>query len=391
MRDENLIEDLRLALDRASAQSDPHGEGWTQIERRLRRETWRRAAVATLAAVVVAATVVMTPLIWHLLTRPGAGRSQPSAVPAGRLAVVSRVHVRAGIADVATGAGAVWVGGLGVTYRVDPGTGHVIAVITTPGTGAYTGIATGAGAVWVTASDRAGLYRIDPSRNRVTAFIRLPYVAQGITVAAGQVWVTQQTPGLSCYVLRVNPDTDHVSGPRIPVGAGPDKIVAGAAALWVTNTSNNSGVSRINPATGTVTASWPGVPDVDAVGAGSLWVAGTVGGSSLPLDGYPAVQRVDPRTGQVIATITVPHASDIVFWHGAAWVLTVPPSTSGYVYDAKPGRSGYIVRIDPAGNRVSARVLVALAPYAIAAGPTGLWVVDYEHSTLIHLALVASR
>lgn len=93
MRDEQLIADLRLALDRASARNDPHGEAWPQIERRLGREPWRRAALGGLAAAVVAATVVATPLIWHMLARPGAERSQSSAIPAGRLAVVSRVHM----------------------------------------------------------------------------------------------------------------------------------------------------------------------------------------------------------------------------------------------------------------------------------------------------------
>ena len=387
MKEDQLIAELRVALDRAAGNYDRPGGGWPAIERRLRREPWRRAAVCGIAAVMVAAAVVAAPGLWHSLQRSFGGRPLPAQVLVGRLVVVSKEHFRQGLTAVAAGQNAVWAGGVGVIYRLDPATGRVAARITTPGTSVYSELAIGAGAVWVTAPDRSGLYRIDPSRNRVTAFIHVPGSPQGVAVANGLVWVAQVRSSGS--VLRVNPGTDHVTGRPIPVGEGTKRIVAGVGALWVTN--NYSGVTRIDPATGTVTASWPGVPDVAAVGAGSLWVAGTVGQSALAPYENPAVQRVDPRTGRVTATIAVPRASDIVFWHGSAWVLTVPPSSSGIVYNPEPGRSGYVVRIDPVSNRVvGTRIPVARLPYTIAAGPTGLWVVDYN-ATLIHLGLASNR
>ena len=55
---EHLAEALKLALDGEAARNPPPSDGWRTIERRLRREPWRRAAVAAVASVVVAALAV---------------------------------------------------------------------------------------------------------------------------------------------------------------------------------------------------------------------------------------------------------------------------------------------------------------------------------------------
>ena len=140
-------------------------------------------------------------------------------------------------------------------------------------------------------------------------------------------------------------------------------------------------VSRINPATGTVANArggpWGGtdrlgnakVSMIDAVGAGSLWTSGA-----------NAVQRLDPANGHVTAAIPVPHAWYVIFWHGLAWALT----------GVAPSGLGTVVGIDPASNRVVVHgVPFRGAPMAIAAGPTGLWVVfanaNHTSQQLVHL------
>src|SRR5262245_13073733 len=133
MKDDQLIAELRVALDWAAGNYDRPG-GWPAIERRLRREPWRRAAVCGIAAVVVAAAVVAAPRLWHSLQRSFRGRRLPAQVLVGRLVVVSKEHFRQGITAVAAGQNAVWAGGAGVIYRLDPATGRVAAKITTPGT-----------------------------------------------------------------------------------------------------------------------------------------------------------------------------------------------------------------------------------------------------------------
>ena len=367
---------LRLALDREVAKHQLSPGAWLRLERRLRRQPWRRAAIAAVCAVIVAAAAAVTPYLWHSMSGPVA--SHPHPQPGPHLLIGARTHV-SGL-TLTTGYGAVWIIGPGVIYRVDPATAKIGATIPAPGVGQLSGIATGAGAVWATgAGGHPGVYRIDPRTNRVTSFIRLQPTPTGITVAHGRVWVTvtKEGPGI---VLRIDPRTNRVSGPPIRVGAGPGEIVSGAGTLWVTGMNY---VSRIDPATGAVANArggpWGGtdrlgnakISRVDAIGAGSLWTTGV-----------NAVQRVDPANGHVTASISVPHAWRVIFWHGLAWALTgVPPSGLGTV-----------VGIDPASNRVVVHgAPFHGAPMAITAGPAGLWVVfanpDHTSQELVHFVL----
>ena len=384
MDDDQLIAArLRRALDREVAKHQLSPGAWLQLERRVRRQPWRRAAIAAGCAVMVAAAAVAAPYMWHRLSGPVAIHSHPQ--PAPHLVIGARTHVNG--LSLTAGYGAVWIIGGGVIYRVDLATAKTVATIPAPGTGGEpSGIATGAGAVWVTRPGRhPGVYRIDPRTNRVTSFIGLPPTPTAITVAHGLVWVTvaREGPGI---VVRIDPRTNHVSGPPIRVGTGPGEIVSAAGTLWVTNTSyspNLPNVSRINPATGAVANTrdglWGGtdrlgnakISRVDAVGAGSLWTTGV-----------NVVQRVDPGNGHVTAAIPVPHAWHVIFWHSLAWALTgVPPSGLGTVVGIDPASSHIVVHGAPFHG----------APMAIAAGPAGLWVIfanpDHTSLELVHLVL----
>src|SRR5262245_53278067 len=245
--DQQTATRLRLALDREVAKHQLSPGAWPRLERRLRRQPWRRAGIAAICAVIVAAAVM--PYLWHNLSGPVA--SHPHPQPGPHFVIGTRTHV-SGL-SLTTGYGAVWIIGGGVIYRVDPVTARTVATIPALGTGGKpSGIAAGAGAVWATsAGDRPGVYRIDPRTSRVTSFVRLPPTPTGITVAHGRVWVTvaKEGPGI---VVGIDPRTNRVSGPAIRVGAGPGEIVSGAGTLWVTNASSPGGVSRINPATGAV-------------------------------------------------------------------------------------------------------------------------------------------
>jgi len=364
MDHDQIAASLRLALDREAARHEISPGAWSQIERGLRRRAWRRGGIVAACVAIVAAAAV-TPYLWHAISGPAVSRPRPR--PAPQLVIVSRTHLRAGVTRFATGYGAVWVVGLGVIYRVDPATARTVATIPAPGAGEWSGIATGGGAVWVTRGGRhCGVYRIDPRHNRVTSFIRLQPTPIGITVAYGRVWVTEpkQGPGI---VIRIDPRTNRVSGPPIRVGTGAAQGVAGFGALWVTNGNGNGSVSRINPATGVVTRTLVNIPDVDAVGAGSLWGTSNYGG----------IQRVDPATGRVTATIRLPNAVRVIFWAGSAW--------------ASNDQTGTVVRIDPASNRIVGKAAPAgTSPIYIAPGPSGLWVIDFTTGDLLHLAIASA-
>jgi DNA-binding beta-propeller fold protein YncE len=359
MEPDQIAASLRIALDREAARHEISPGAWSQIERRLRRQAWRRAGIAAVCVAIAAAAATAAPSLWHTMSGPVV--SHPHPRPAAQLVTVGRTHLSSGVTHLATGYGGVWVIGTGVIYRVDPATAKTVATIPALGVG-YGQIAAGAGAVWATSTgSHMGVYRIDPHRNRVTSFIHLQPTPIGITVAYGRVWVAEpkEGPGI---VLRIDPRTNRVSGPPIRVGTGAGQIIAGSGALWVTNGNGNGSVSRINPATGVVTRTLVNIPDVDAVGAGSLWVT----------PGHGGIQRADPATGQVTATIRVPNAVRAIFWAGSTWVLTSSPSA--------------IVRIDPTSNRIVGKAApVGPSPY-IAAGPSGLWVADFTTGDLLHLA-----
>jgi DNA-binding beta-propeller fold protein YncE len=76
----------------------------------------------------------------------------------------------------------------------------------------------------------------------------------------------------------------------------------------------------------------------------------------------------------------------VAFWHGSAWALTLQ-------------RSLTFLRIDPATNKVTGKPVPVGKPVpaglnteatAIAAGPTGLWVLDFDRNLLFHLAIKPS-
>ena len=361
MEHDQITARLRLALEREAAKHEISPGAWPQIERRLRRHTWRRARIAAVCFAVTAAAAAAAPSLWHAMSGPAASHLRPR--PAPPLAVVSRTHLSHGGSFPAAGYGAIWVTGEGVIYRIDPATAKIVATIAIPGIGLkLSHIATGAGAVWATGRDRAryGVYRIDPRRNRVTAFIRLPPTPVVITVAYGQVWVDEPRAG-PAVVFRIDPRANRVSGPPIRADIGGGRMVAGFGALWV---DSNGSVSRINPATGTVTRTLTNIRDVTAAGAGSLWGTGNYGG----------IQRVDPATGRVTATIGRPsNAVNVTFWAGSAWVSAEPPGT--------------LIRVDPASNRIAGTAVPAgTSPIYITGAPNGLWVVDFTAEDLLHLA-----
>jgi streptogramin lyase len=364
MEHDQIAARIRVVLDREAARHQLSPGAWPRIERRLRRRAWRQTAIVT-ACLALAAAATVTTYLWHEMSGPAV--SHRGQRPAPQLVLASRTHLAPGITHLATGHGGVWVIGNGVIYRVDPASARTVTTIPIPGTGDWSHIATGAGAVWVTTGIEAGhvgVYRIDPRLNRVTAFIRLPPDPIDITVAFGHVWVSEPRSGPG-IVLRIEPRTNRVSGPPIRADTGTGQIVAGFGALWVTNGDANGSVTRINPATG-ATRTLVNIPDVNATGAGSLWVIPNHGG----------IQRVDPATDQVTATIGLPDAVRVIFWAGWAWAEDT---------------NGRIIRIDPASNRVAARAVPAgTSPGSIAAGPNGLWVADYATGDLLHLAVASA-
>jgi DNA-binding beta-propeller fold protein YncE len=373
--DDSTAQRVRVGLDHAVARHQLSPDSWPRIERRLRTQPRRRALIAAIAATVAVASIIGGTTIWRDQIRHP---STPNGSSPEHLAVTGRLRLPQGAGGLAAGAGAIWVSGLSVTYRVDSATDKITATIPTAGTDEFSRIAVGFGAVWVTGGNRPGdhlgVYRISQGTDKVTAFIPMPQVGLpgAVAVAAGRLWVGSDEDGGS--ILRVDPHTNRIVGRRINLGLDVGAIVPGAGLLWVTHNNAGGSVTAISPATGKVAdlhgSAWSKVTGVAAVGDGSLWSAAA-----------NKILRVDATSGQFIASIVVPGAvqgiSWIAFWHGSIWAIST--STTG---------SGGVVRIDPALNRVVGKpVAVGTTPAALTAGPSGLWVTDFTDQQLVRLAL----
>jgi hypothetical protein len=380
----NVHERLQALREQALRREAPP-DAWPRLQRRLHREPWRRAALVAAVALAVLAVSVTPGLLARRSGQPPVPTVGTPVAP-GRPVVAARIRLHrafsGSLSAVAAGAGAVWVAGQGALLRVDLGTNRVVATIPTPMTGHYASIAFGEGAVWVTSGQANGVvYRVDPASNHVTAAIGVPGGAFGIVVAAGTVWVTQFVPSPDPGVVaRIDARTNQLL-PPVEVPNMPGTIRYGLDAVWVTSRFT---VSRIDPRSGSVTQPLHRVGDVMAVGGGALW--GTFANSADDA----GVQRVDPDSGRVVATIRIPYGVVMAFGLGTLWVAQDAPTiTSGGGGPAKV-KPGKLYRIDPASNRVLGRPvpLPGIAPTALAVGEGAVWVGELDRKTLTRFNLV---
>jgi TolB protein len=164
------------------------------------------------------------------------------------------------------------------------------------------------------------------------------------------------------------------------------QLAVGEGALWAglwaqPHPYESSSVVHIDPATNTLVATIPieGAPSDIAVGAGSVWVVGTVEG------GGDIVSRIDPRTEKVVATITLEarhYGGPIAADADAVWVADVVWTDTAEGRD--PTRS--LLRIDPRTNEIVAAIPVE-DRYAddIVLGEGGVWLVEEEGGDVVRL------
>ena len=234
-----------------------------------------------------------------------------------RNAIVARIHVSPG--DVAAaGEGAVWLSHPqeNTVSRIDPATNKVSATIHIEWP---SGVAVSPGAVWIADKGGPSVERVDPATNRVVATIRVGPVREccaermGVTASRDAVWV-EVASNAGNKVVRIDPRTNKVVdsiglGHFMPCGY----IVADRSAVWSGGATCTAAVARIDPRARKVTAE---LPEPHAVGMalafGSLWVVVFETGD---------VDRIDPRTGQVVARLHVggwPVRLSVGF--GSVWV-----------------------------------------------------------------------
>jgi hypothetical protein len=213
--------------------------------------------------------------------------------------VTARIPVGADVnMDVADGS--VWAAGVdinrGPLLRIDPRTGRIIARIPmrTPGGGVFQGgfVIAAPSRVWVIGN---GGIAVDPVNNRVVAQIRLggDFHVVDAHVQGGELWLTRADKSVTRFDAvtgrRLGRTQWTARGFMIPyadklVSVGPAAVElidpASGRALWSTRIGR-----QLNDAT---------------IAAGRLIVEGSVG------TGPDRMWELDPRTGRVLGTLTVP-------------------------------------------------------------------------------------
>ena len=269
-------------------------------------------------------------------------------------------------------------------------------------------VVVGGGSVWVLNADDRTISRIDPKTRRIVKTFATGGLPTDLAFGDGSLWVGNgflpKKTGLIGFaytssVARVDPDTylvtDTIPLPRPPVGADVygsspiSQLTVARGSVWAINPDGS--VSRIDAATNRIVARIP-VKFATAIAADkeSVWVVRNA-----------AVTRIDPRTGRIGQTISVPAAgfAGIAVGDGAVW--TTDPN-DGTVWRIEPGPSpttrtisagfgvtfvtyadgavwtanfiqGTLSRIDPATNAVTSTVPLPGTPQGIAGGQGMVW------------------
>ena len=319
-------------------------------------------------------------LAMALATAAITGAPAPVLASEGASTSLAVLPVGSHVAGLAVGADAVWIAGgrAGTVARLDPSTNQLLATIQVaepwPACDrCWATVAARGDAVWA-AMDRAGpvVARIDPASNRVSETIDVGVLPSALTVDDnGALWLTAT---LEDAVVHVDP---RVAGAvaRTPVHL-PRGIVAGQDAVWVTawKPGANGQLVRIDPRTGVVlaTISVGHEPGALAVADVDVWVAN---------EADHTLSRIDTHTNTVAATIPVVHlpvgmaiGADAVWVASRGSALLSPPTLS---------------RIDPSSNTVvETTPLEGTAPIGMAAGAGRLWVASRNPDAVVQIGPV---
>ena len=224
-------------------------------------------------------------------------------------------HTRA----LATGEGGVWVASADaeLVYKVDPVSNAVLLTLPVYMVDPDGSLGVGHGSLWIMTRGEGErlektLARFDAATGAVQAQIPLPAVGAGVVASGGFVWVTSPFKG---QIFKIDPATDTVAA-VIDLGGSPYYIAAGEGSLWIATNQDPIVVQRVDPATGALLATIPvGKPvkmgnDID-VGGGFVWMSGI----GLPL------QQIDPATNSLIARIPAPASVGwLRYGNGSVWL-----------------------------------------------------------------------
>ncbi|WP_157934506.1 hypothetical protein [Microvirga ossetica] len=217
----------------------------------------------------------------------------------------------ASVRGLAIGEGAIWIPNSGTEqiFKFDPVGRRVVLAIPVRFNGTEGSVGVGEGSVWITARGNV-LTRFNAITGAEEATIKLPGEAPAAIVDNGIVWVTGFDRG---ELYKIDARTNTLVQ-TIPLRPRPRFLTAGEGSIWVHNQGDNS-LQRIDPASGEVIATIEtglvGRGGDIATGGGYVWFS---------LSGTPLVQ-IDPRTNAVVAVFKGIGWGDAVrFGGGSLWM-----------------------------------------------------------------------
>ena len=178
----------------------------------------------------------------------------------------------------------------------------------------------------------------------------------GLVLLDRQLWVFDQSDGSAAVV---NTSTAKVAA-TFTVTARSGFAAAGFGSIWVPDfTGTGHAVDRVDPRTHSVTATYPtgGAELAVATGAGSVWITENADNTVI---------RLDPATGKVVASISVPSPTGVLVHANQVWVASYTTTT--------------LTTIDATTNAIRGSVSLSGPGQNILASATSLWVSQSDGS-----------
>jgi YVTN family beta-propeller protein len=235
-------------------------------------------------------------------------------------------------------------------------------------------VAAGEGAVWVLQDGEDAISRIDPKTKEITGSVETRGTPSQLAVGAGALWVGNGDGRYfttTVSISRVDPGAEKVTRPPLKLpdtsdgsnwgspNTGYQQIAVGAGGVWARNP--DATMSRIDPETGELVATIDVQASTVAAGAEGVWF--------VPLDS-PGVKRIDPRTNRVVQTIRIPADAlpAIAVGAGSVW--------------ATAENEGLVWRIEPGPRPVPRPIKVGVGVGYIAFGDGAVWAANYLDGTV---------
>lgn len=250
--------------------------------------------------------------------------------------------------------GSIWVANIHANEvrRYDPATMAEQARIGVPSAAWF---AVADGALWVTHQTGRGLSRIDPASNTVVANVGdVPPCSEPV-VAFDSLW---QSACDARVILRIDPATNEIQD-RIGLEGHSFLTFAGDRLIAL----GSDGLASLDPESRAFTP----LPNPDVAGAEIL----ASDGDTVWVPTPTALLRIDPASGETLATLDYPAVRGIAFANGSAWLTTA---------DA-------VVEIDLATNQPRRTIAVPGAPLVPYVTSEALWVTDFDSSLLWRVEL----